>query len=341
MRLCVFGAGAVGGYLAARLLQTGLHEVSVVARGAHLRAIRANGLRLIAPGEEFVVRPHAATDRAQALPPQDVVFVTLKAHAQPAAAEDIAGLLGESGSAVFASNGVPWWWHFRGERERGAPLPLLDPVSSLWLRVRPERALGCVLYSANETIAPGVVRHSANNRWLLGEPDGTCSSRLREAVAVLRAAGIGAEAVDDIRAQVWAKLLRNAPLNSLCALARLPVEGLADDPALTRLCGRVVDEIAAIAAGAGVRLGDHVEAAKAAPRLGGTIDGTRPVGIRPSMLQDLEQGRATEVDAILGQVVAFARDLGIATPVLDVLLPLIRALSRGVPTSPAGDRLGD
>src|SRR3546814_843789 len=155
-KICIFGAGAVGGYLAARLIRADRgHEVSVVARGAQLHSIVNDGLRLLDQDEDFVVRPHAATDRPRELPPQDIVFVTLKAHAQPAAASDIAALLGPTGVAVFMNNGIPWWWTYRASAPDARPLPLLDPQAALWNSVQPARALGCVVYSANEVVQIG------------------------------------------------------------------------------------------------------------------------------------------------------------------------------------------
>ncbi len=327
----MFGAGAVGGYLAARLLQAGRHEVSVLARGEQLRAIAADGLTLETPQERFTVRPHAVSDRAQDLAAQDVVFVTLKAHSQPAAAPDIAALLGASGTAVFVNNGIPWWWTYRGDHAGAAPLPLLDPDAALWTRVGPRRAIGCVVYSANEVVRPGVVRHSANNRWLLGEPDGTRPARLLAIVAMLRDAQLHAEPAADIRRTIWTKLLRNAPLNAVCALTRLPVDALARDPQLQALCDTVIDEIAAIAAAQGTDLGAELDTAKAAPRLGAALDGRAAGSIRPSMLQDVLQGRPMEVEAILGQVQLFARAARTPSPMLDLLLPLLRGLDRSRP----------
>ncbi|MCB4365512.1 2-dehydropantoate 2-reductase [Hydrogenophaga taeniospiralis] len=328
MRLCVFGAGAVGGYLAARLLASRQHEVSVVARGEQLRAIAAGGITLVTPEETLVVRPALVTDRAQALPPQDVVFVTLKAHSQPAAAQDMAALLGPAGTAVFLNNGIPWWWHHRGPAVPGEPLPLLDPTGALWNAVRPQRALGGVVYSANEVLRPGVVQHTANNRWVLGEPGGGLSQRLRVITGLLCGAGLNAEAGPDIRTEVWAKLLRNAPMNALCALTRLPVNQLAFEPALLGMYEAVIDEVAAVAAAHGADLSDRIAVAKSAPRLGAAVDGRAAPVIRPSMLQDTVLRRGMEIEPILGQVQAFARAAGTACPVLDLLLPLLRGLDR-------------
>lgn len=326
MKMCVFGAGAVGGYLAARLLRAGSCQLSVVARGEQLRTIARDGLRLITAQEDFVVRPAAVTDRPHDLPPQDVVLVTLKAHAQPAAAPGIAALLGRSGTAVFVNNGIPWWWTYRGDAPAAGPLPLLDPEGALWTQVRPERVIGCVVYSANEVVRPGVVRHAANNRWLLGEPDGSRSERMRSIAQCLRNAGLGVEEVSDIRSQVWAKLLRNASLNPLAALTRLTVERIGQVPGLAELCAAVVDEIVAVAAADGTDLAGEAQAARAAPQRSGALEGPSAGSIRPSMLQDVLAGRALETEAILGQVQVFARASGTPTPRIDVLLPLLRGL---------------
>lgn len=326
MRVCVFGAGAIGGYLAARLLQTGAHEVSVVARGEHLQAIRSHGLRLLTPQQDLQVRPHAATDQAQSLPAQDLVLVCLKAHTQAAAAADIAHLLAGGGTAVFVNNGIPWWW------PQGTPacqpLPLLDPDGALWTRVQPQRVIGCVAYSANAVVAPGVVRHTANNRWVLGELDGQDRPRLHSAVALLREGGLHAEASLRIREEVWRKLLRNAAMNSLCALTRLSVDQLASVPGMMDLYRALVQEIAAIATAQGHTLGEDVRAAEQVPLLGAAIDGTRGARIKPSMLQDIEAGRRIEVEAIVGQVQLLARDRGVPTPALDAIVPLLRALDQ-------------
>ncbi|MNK29818.1 2-dehydropantoate 2-reductase [compost metagenome] len=331
MKVCVFGAGAIGGYLAARLIHAGgEHQVSVVARGAQLRGIVDGGLRLLAQDEDFIVRPHAVTDSPCQLAPQDLVFVALKSHAQPAAARDIAALLGPDGAAVFVNNGIPWWWTYHGEAAPDArPLPLLDPQAALWNSVGPARAMGCVVYSANEIVQPGVVRHVANNQWLLGEPDRTRSPRLLAAVELMRHAGLQATAAADIRHCVWVKLLRNAPLNTICALTRLPADGLCGTPGLVDLCAAVIDEVVAIAAADGSDVSGQAENAKAALGLGAAVDGSRAT-IRPSMLQDVLQNRRMEVDAILGQVQAFARASATPCPTIDTLLPLLRGLGQGI-----------
>ena len=330
MKICVFGAGAVGGFMAANLARAAKHEVSLVARGAHLEAIRTRGLTLRTRTEEFTVRPHAATAAPRELPPQDLVIVTLKAQSQPAAAADIAALLAPGASAVFANNGIPWWWTHRGAGAPGRPLPLLDPDAQLWSRITPARTIGCVIFSANEVVAPGVVQHSANNRFLLGEPDGRMSARVQAIAQALQDGGLGGEATPDIRRWVWTKLLRNAPVNPLCALTRLPVNALADDPQLLGLYNAVIDELAALAAAQGTDLAAELPAAREVARKGPALDGSAPRAIKPSMLQDAIAGRSLEVEAILGQLHEFGRESAVATPAIDFLLPLLRGLDRSI-----------
>lgn len=325
MKICIFGAGAIGGYLAARLLHAGGHEVSVLARGPHLQAIRAQGLRLVTPTEDFVVQPHAATDQPSDLPAQDLVLVTLKAHSLPAIADPLASLLRPEGQAVFINNGIPWWWAMGTPDAQ--PLPLLDPQGRLQ-RALPERqVVGGVVYSANAVLAPGVVRHTANNQWILGRPDGREPAPLAAIVQVLRHAGLNAESSATIRHWVWKKLLRNAAMNSLCALTRVSVDQLAHRPDMLALYHQLVEEIAAVAAAQGHRLQAEVEAGKRVPQLGAAIDGTPGARIKPSMLQDVEAGRSLEVEAIVGQVQTFARVSGVSTPALDAVVPLLRTLN--------------
>jgi len=328
-KICIFGAGAVGGYLAARIGQVNAAELSVVARGAHKDAIARDGIRLDAPDGSLTVRPACVTDQPDTLPAQDITFVTVKVMAQPAIAGDLKRLVSAGGCVVFVANGLPWWWK-HGTTQPG-PLPLLDPQGELWNTLTPQQALGCIVYSANEVVAPGVVRHLGNNRWVLGEPDGSASPRLQAVVDLLRRCGINAEASTDLRTEVWAKLLRNASLNSLCALTRLPVDGLAEDPDLLALAVALVDDVIAIARSQGCDVSHYREGALTQLRRGGSEGSAPPVkGLRPSMLQDALAGRSLEVEAILGQPHALAVEAGVPCPALDRVLPLIRGLNRSL-----------
>ena len=329
MKVCIFGTGAVGGYLAARIGHAQAAQLSVVARGAQKEAILRDGIRLETPSETITVRPDHVSDTPDELPAQDITFVAVKVMAQPGVSGALRQLTAKGGCTVFAANGIPWWWK-QGTAEP-THLPLLDPDARLWNELTPERALGCVIYSANEVIAPGVVRHLGNNRWVLGEPDSSLSERLNTIVGLLQGCGINAEASTDIRTEIWAKLLRNASLNSLCSLTRLPVDGLAQDPALLALADALVDDIISIARTQGCDISLHRDAAREQLRRGGAEGGAQPVkGLRPSMLQDALAGRPLEVEAILGQAQALAIEAGANCPALDLVLPLVRGLDRSL-----------
>ncbi|CAO3428589.1 ketopantoate reductase family protein [Azospirillum endophyticum] len=322
-RICIFGAGAVGSHVAARLLRAGVPDVSVVARGPHLAAMRERGLTFRSSREDFHVAVPAATDDPSTLPPQDVVVVTLKAPALPAVAGALARLLAPDGVAVFLLNGIPWWWN-HGLREGGGPLPLLDPDAALWRNVGPARALGGVVMSPNEIVEPGVVVHGARNRFIIGEPDGGDSPRARGLVELFTAAGMPALLSTDIRTDIWLKLLLNAPGNPLAALTRLSAKDRAVDPELAELGQRIAGEVADTAGALGYDLPQYADADDSM-----TWAATRSE-TRPSMLQDVLLGRATEVECLLGQVQAFARERSVPTPVIDIVLPILRGLDRSL-----------
>ncbi len=322
MKVCVFGTGAIGGLLAARLGSAPDVELSVVARGPQLEAIRRNGIRVETGTETWTARPAHATDDPATLAAQDVVFVTLKSMAQAGVARALRRLAGGAGHVVFVNNGIPWWWN-HGTPTPG-PLPLLDAGNTLWNELGPERALGCVVYSMNEVVAPGVVRHLGNNRWILGEPDNSASERLRATVALLQSGGVGAEATTDIRHAVFAKLVRNAGYNTVAALTGLPVEWFATEPAVAGLIHTVIGEMGALATALGL---DMAAACASARQLKPLRPGmTLADGQRPSMLQDVIARRPMEVEALLGQVCAFADDKGVPCPAARTLLALLRGL---------------
>jgi len=332
-KVCVFGAGAVGGHLVARIGHAKRVELSVVVRGVHKDAMLRNGIRLDTPDGSITARPAHVTDQPHTLPEQDLIFVTVKAMAQPAIAGDVKRLLRTGGDVVFVANGLPWWW--KHATAKPAPLPLLDPQGVLWRELTPRQVLGCVVYSANEVVAPGVVRHLGNNRWVLGEPDATLSPRLQATVDLLCRCGVNAEASTDLRTEIWGKLMRNASLNSLCALTRLPVDGLAEDPALLALADALVEDIIAIAASQGCDISHYREGALKQLRCGGAEGKAASVkGLCPSMLQDVLAGRALEVEAILGQPYALALEAGLACPALSHVLPLVRGLNRSQSKQP-------
>ncbi len=322
MKVCIFGAGAVGGHIATRLAAANADEISVIARGAQLEAIRARGLTLRSGGKEINARPAIATDDPSTLPPQDFVAVAVKATAaMPAAAAAIGKLLAPNGCAVFMINGIPWWWRHGRAGESGT-LPLLDPAGALWNQVKPERAIGCVVHMPNEIVEPGVIVHTGPNHLVLGEPDNSTSERLQAVAAMFTRGGIDTRISADIRRDVWQKLALNASGNTLAALTQIDLGGLGTDPGLCELAIKVMREAIAVAAKQGWDLSAEMDVEKLARR-------GKP-GQRPSMLQDVTQKRALEVEALLGQIQAFARELKIATPSIDVILPLLRGLDRAL-----------
>lgn len=326
MRVCVFGAGAVGGYLAAMLARAGQADISVVARGAHAEAMRTRGLRLLDGGDDFTVTPFAVADNAAALPLQDIVFVTLKTTSQPDAADAIAQLIAPGGHAVFVNNGIPWWWAYRGDVAGKAQTSCVDPAGRLWRALGPGRVLGCVVYSYNLLEDPGVVRHVSNNKWLLGEPDGSDGTRLARTVDLLQAAGIVAARSADLRRDVWTKLLRNASLNTLCALTRLSIGELAREDGLRVIHEALIGEVSQVAAACGWDISPELPMARQALTAGGALDGRQVADARPSMLHDVVAGRPLEVESILGQVQVFARETSTPCPTIDTLVPLLRGL---------------
>lgn len=314
-KICIYGAGAIGGYLGAKLAATEA-EVSLVARGPHLAAIRENGLTLIEAGETSTIQL-TATDNPADLGPQDFVIVTLKAHSISAVVDQMQPLLGPDTAVVFAVNGVPWWY-FHGLEGALADrrLETVDPGGRIWDAIGPERALGCVVYPASEIMAPGVVEHRSGHRFSLGEPDGSRSERAQTLSALMSAAGLKAPVRPRLRDEIWIKLWGNASLNPISALTGATLAQMTSDPATRQVLNDIMVELQAIGETLGARFGVSVEK---------RIEGAAAVGEhRTSMLQDLEFGRPMEIDAL----VAAVQELGVLancpTPTLDTVLALVK-----------------
>lgn len=322
MKVCIYGAGAVGGHLAARLAAAAKHELSVIARGPQLEAIRKRGLTVSRGEEVHSGHPMHATDDPAALSPQDVVIVTLKAQALPDAVLAIESLLAPDGVAVFALNGIPWWWH-KGLNMPQTPLFQLDPDGQLWNRLK-DRTLGCVIYSPNEVIEPGIIRSAPKDRWMLGEPDGTDSARLRLVAEVFQSAGIRGLATTELRYEIWYKLLINCGLNPVAALTRLPTPLMNRNPDIIALRKAVMLEVTDIALACGTDLRGKID-------LDELCTPTKRSGSnRASMLQDVLAGRSLEHEAILGVTVALAREHGVSAPRCELMLGLMRGLSESM-----------
>ena len=326
MKICIFGAGAIGGYMGAKLAQAGA-DVSLVARGPHLKAMQENGLRLIEESGETSVRV-TASDNAADLGPQDYVVVTLKAHSVPAVVPHMQPLIGENTTIVSGVNGVPWWYfHNLGGPFDGTRLETVDPGNAQWDGFGPDRVLGCVVYPAAEVIEPGVVKHIEGNRFSLGEPDGSKSERALALSKALGAAGLKAPVRPKIRDEIWVKLWGNLSFNPISALTPATLDVLCTDPGTREVARNMMLEAQAIAEKLGVKFPIDVDR---------RIQGGADVGAhRTSMLQDLDQGRPMEIDALVGAVKELGRVTDTPTPTIDTVLALIalRGKTAGLYTS--------
>jgi 2-dehydropantoate 2-reductase len=319
MRICIFGAGAIGGYVGARLAAVGA-DVSLVARGPHLAALQDKGLTLIEDGTSRTFRVRA-TDDARSLGPQDYVLLTLKAHSVPAAVDRILPLLGADSTLVSGVNGVPWWYFHRlGGPLEGTRLASVDPGDVQWNGFGPDRVLGCVVYPAAEVTEPGTVTHVEGNRLSLGEPSGEKSERALRLSEALTAAGLKAPVRPRLRDEIWVKLWGNLSFNPISALTHATLDVLCTDPGTRAVARAMMVEAQAIAERLGVSFPIDVDR---------RIDAGAAVGAhRTSMLQDLQAGRPMEIEALVGSVSELGRLTGIATPTVDAVLALVRLRAR-------------
>jgi 2-dehydropantoate 2-reductase len=320
VKLAIFGAGAIGGYLGAKLAQRGEVDVTLIARGPHLAAMQQNGLRLIEEdGSESVSHPRLVADSREA-GPQDFVVLAVKAHSISPALDAITPLLGAETAVVTAQNGVPWWYFYGLEGPHaGRRVESVDPGGRIWDAIGPQRVIGCVVYPACEIESPGVIRHDdPENRFSLGEPDGSRSERASALAKALIDAGLRAPLRNRIRGEIWVKLWGNVALNPLSALTRATLAQICGEPATRAFARNVMLEVQAVAEALGEKMVVDVDA---------RLNGAAEVGEhKTSMLQDLELGRPMEVDAVVTAVVELARVTGTETPYLDALDGMIRLL---------------
>lgn len=319
MRIAIFGAGAIGGYVAAKLAGAGL-PVSVVARGAQLAAIRARGLTLTEAGATRRVEV-AASDRATELGEQDLVILTLKAYSLPPAAPEIAALLGPRTTLVAAQNGIPWWYfHHEGSALEGMRIEAVDPGGTLYEALDPARVVGGVLHLAVSVPEPGVIHHQSGSRFILGELDGRISERLQGVHGVLARAGIGAEVTAEIRREIWFKLWGNIAFNPLSVLTAATLDRMIADPDIRRLTIEIMNETERVANCLGIRFEIGVEQ---------RIDVVKRLGaFKTSMLQDLEAGRPLELAALMDAMVEIGRRLECPTPMTEMVSALVRLRAR-------------
>jgi 2-dehydropantoate 2-reductase len=319
VKVCIFGAGAIGGYVGVKLALGGT-DVSFVARGPNLAAIKRNGVTLLSEGQRLVARP-PATDDPRQLGIQDYVVLTVKAHSLFAIADSIEPLLGPNTALVPAINGVPWWYFYKlpGPYEN-TRLKTVDPRGQLWEKLDPARVIGCVVYPATDLIEPGVIEHTYGNRFDIGEPDGAKSERAVLFSERMIQAGLRCPIRPRIRENLWVKLWGNLSFNMICALTGATLDVVTGDPGTRGVARAMMLEAQAIAEKLGIRFPLDVDA---------RIAGAAEVGKhKPSTLVDLERGRPMEIDPLLGAVVEMGRLVGIETPVCDVVLALVRQRAR-------------
>lgn len=319
MKVAIFGAGAIGGFLGVKLAQAGV-DVTFVARGPHLAAMQQNGVTLQSEGGSVTVHPRCVGSAEEA-GIHDYVVVTLKAHGLPAAAPSIATMMGPDSALVTGVNGVPYWYFYGLDSPfRDRVVESVDPGGRLSALLPPRQAIGCVVYPAAEVVAPGVIEHAYGDRFTLGEPDGTRSARVEALSKAIIAAGLKAPVRPRIRDELWVKLWGNLAFNPISALTGATLDRITGDPDLRTLCRGMMLEAQAVAEALGVRFAIDVDK---------RIAGGAEVGAhKTSMLQDLERGRPMEIDALLGAVVELGTLVAPPMPLCRSVLALVRERAR-------------
>ena len=316
-KICIYGAGAIGGYLASALDKSGA-EVSLVARGPHLRAIQEKGLRF-EKGGQFSTHHLPASENPSELGPQDFVIITVKAHVIPKIAQNILPLLGPKTAVVSAVNGLPWWYFHRAESRTSLdekPLKSVDPGAVIWETIGPERAIGCVVYPACEIAEPGLIRHLDGDRFTLGEPSSTPSERVKHLSSLMISGGLKAPQKTRIRDEIWIKLWGNCSFNPVSALTGATLDQIGQDPGCATLVREIMTEVQRIGEAVGARFNVSID-----KRIKGA---TNIIGHKPSTLQDIEAGRPLEIDPLVTVVLELAEHLGIQVPTLQHVSALLK-----------------
>ncbi|HMO46059.1 MAG TPA: 2-dehydropantoate 2-reductase [Rubrivivax sp.] len=321
MKIAIIGAGAIGGYVGAKLALAG-EQLTFIVRGANLETIRRDGMKLILEdGSEQVARGVAATNDYAAAGVQDVVVLAMKAHQVEAVVDELPKLLGPETLIVTMQNGVPFWYfHGHGGALAGTPVKSVDPQGRIAAAVPAGQIIGCVVYPASELVAPGVVRHIEGDRFPLGELDGSRSERVQRLAEVFVHAGFKSPVLDDIRAEIWLKLWGNLTFNPISALAHATLVDICRYPPARELAAAMMAEAQAVANKLGITFRVGIDK---------RIAGAEKVGKhKTSMLQDVEAGRAPEIDALVGSVAELARLTQTPTPHIDAVLALVKLLAR-------------
>jgi 2-dehydropantoate 2-reductase len=321
MKICIVGAGAIGGYLGVKLALSGA-DVTLIARGAHLEAIRQHGLKLImADGSEQVATNTQASSDMRTVGVQDVIIVAVKAYSLPALAPDLQALSGPETLVVPAQNGIPWWYfHKHGGDYEGRRIEAVDPGGVIEQHMDVDRVIGCVVYPAASLVAPGVIRHIEGNRFILGELDGAKTGRVQQLARTLMAAGFKAPVRSHIRTDIWIKLWGNVAFNPISALTRATLGEIARYPLTRTLVMQMMAEAQAVGEQLGISFSLGIEQ---------RIKGTEEIGAhKTSTLQDIEAGRTTEIDALVGAVAELGRLVGVPTPHIDAVYASVKLLEQ-------------
>lgn len=328
MKICVVGAGAIGGLLAVKFAEAG-NEVTVVDQGAHLAAIRDNGLKLIwEDGSEHVAKVNAVDSVKQA-GPQDLVVLAVKAHFLDQVARDIDTLLHDDTMIVTVQNGIPWWYFHRlgGELE-GTRLRTLDPSGLLTRHIPADRIVGCVVYPAAGVVEPGVIRHVEGDRFPVGELDGSTTERVQRLHDLFEASGLRSRILDDIRSEIWLKAWGNLSFNPISALTHATLVGICQFPETRELAATMMAEAQVIAEKLGVTFRHTIEK---------RIAGAESVGAhKTSMLQDVEAGRSLETEALIGAILEIGQVTGTPAPAIKAVYALVKLLNKVIMSEHAG-----
>jgi 2-dehydropantoate 2-reductase len=320
-KICIFGAGAIGGYLAACLHDAGA-DVSLIARGPHLKAIKENGLKLEINGEMRSFNLNASDDPAD-FGQQDYVIIALKAHGIIHITESIQPLLGPETAVVSAVNGLPWWYFHKANTNTvldDKPLISVDPEASIWTKIGPERAIGCVVYPACEISRPGIITHIEGNRISLGEPSGESTQRIKTLSDLMIKGGLKAPQKKRIRDEIWIKLWGNCSFNPVSALTGASLDKIAEDPDVRKLVAEIMNECKQVGEALSIRFAVSIE-----DRINGA---GKIIGHKPSTRQDIEMGRPLEIDPLVTALIEIANQIQIDTPRLLGVTTLLKLQAR-------------
>jgi 2-dehydropantoate 2-reductase len=321
MKIAIIGVGAIGGYVGTRLALAG-KDVTFIARGANLEALRTRGLRLLnADGTEELVPRVKATDSYSEAGVQDIVVLAMKAHQVEAVTGDVPKLFGSRTIVIPMQNGIPYWYFYgHSGAFAGMRVNSVDPSGEIYDKIPCERVIGCVVYPAAELVSPGVIRHVEGNRFPIGEPDGTTSKRVSQVARCFVEAGLQAPILSDIRSEIWLKLWGNLSFNPISALSRATLAGICQYPPSRAIAAAMMSEAQSVASQLGVKFRVSLDK---------RIAGAEKVGHhKTSMLQDVEAARTLEVDALLGSVVELARHTNTLTPHIDTVYALTKLLAK-------------